>query len=221
MQEFLEKEGVTGKLKKGLLPPKNSSEAWGNNLWEYLKKVADEQPAWGGKILAMPLHSDHLNAAGDGGKGSGFDDAAVAHRLGKFSGPRGKMYYDTKLQDAKLLFFPAGGNHRLLQHHYAFNFFAEPKLQSFYKRFIRDFMRYQDEIQCAGHEMVARVRADALAHQAVAAQARRGAGFDSNNGTHAAAAKDGRPPYYAIHVRRGDFQFKDVKISAGATVKWS
>jgi hypothetical protein len=44
---------------------------------------------------------------------------------------------------SQLLYFPAGGTHRLLQHHYAFNFFADPKMQSFYKRFIRDFMRYQ------------------------------------------------------------------------------
>jgi len=54
-----------------------------------------------------------------------------------------QVYYDSELQDAKLLYFPAGGGHRLLQHHYAFNFFADPKMQSFYKRFMRDYMRYQ------------------------------------------------------------------------------
>jgi len=58
-------------------------------------------------------------------------------------------------------------------------------MQSFYRRFVRDFMRYQDNIQCAGAEMVAVVRADALASD------------PASNGS-----------YYAIHVRRGDFQFK-------------
>jgi hypothetical protein len=40
MQEFLAKEGVTGGLKGGLLPPHNSSAAWGAGLWHYMKKVS-------------------------------------------------------------------------------------------------------------------------------------------------------------------------------------
>ena len=57
-------------------------------------------------------------------------------------------------------------------------------MQSFYKRFIRDYMRYRDEIQCLGHELVKAVRADA-----------RTTGSPSGD-------------YYALHIRRGDFQFK-------------
>ena len=40
MEEFLEKEGVTGGL-KGVLPPDNSSLAWGDKLWRYLTKVTN------------------------------------------------------------------------------------------------------------------------------------------------------------------------------------
>lgn len=40
MEEFLAKEAVTGRLKTGLLPPHNSSEAWGAGLWHYMKKVS-------------------------------------------------------------------------------------------------------------------------------------------------------------------------------------
>ena len=40
MEEFLEKEGVTGGL-KGVLPPDNSSLAWGDKLWRYLTKVGN------------------------------------------------------------------------------------------------------------------------------------------------------------------------------------
>jgi hypothetical protein len=57
-------------------------------------------------------------------------------------------------------------------------------MQSFYKRFIRDYMRYRDEIQCLGHELVAAVRADARAN-----------GIASGD-------------YYSLHIRRGDFQYK-------------
>lgn len=58
-------------------------------------------------------------------------------------------------------------------------------MQSYYRRFVRDFMRYKDEIQCYGAELVAAVRADA----------RR-------------LAPDSQGEYYALHIRRGDLQFK-------------
>lgn len=67
----------------------------------------------------------------------------------------------------------------------AFAFFADRSMQSFYRRFVRDYMRYKDEIQCAGAELVGAVRADA----------RR-------------LAPSFHGAYYALHIRRGDFQFK-------------
>jgi hypothetical protein len=58
-------------------------------------------------------------------------------------------------------------------------------MQSFYKRFIRDYMRYKDYIQCFGHELLQLVRADARKED------------PSHNGE-----------FYAMHIRRGDLQFK-------------
>jgi hypothetical protein len=58
-------------------------------------------------------------------------------------------------------------------------------MQSFYRRFVRDYMRYKDNIQCSGDELLRAVRADALA-------------LDPN----------GNGSFYALHIRRGDFQFK-------------
>ena len=49
--------------------------------------------------------------------------------------------------------------------------------------FVRDFMRYRDSIQCQGAELVRLVRADS-----------RKEGFGGD--------------YYALHIRRGDFQYK-------------
>ncbi len=46
-------------------------------------------------------------------------------------------------------------------------------------------MRYKDNIQCAGMELVEAVRADALKIN-----------------------PEGGGVYFALHVRRGDFQFK-------------
>ena len=67
----------------------------------------------------------------------------------------------------------------------AFAFFADKHMQSFYKRFIRDYVRYKDSIQCVGHQLVRAVREDAARIS------------PESNGT-----------YYALHIRRGDLQFK-------------
>jgi len=232
MRDFLGKEAAdklsSGQERtlKGPALPGNNTDLWGRQLWDFIAKAADIKPAWGGTVLALPASLEHLNGEGDGGKGTGFDDPAVERRLKKFAGPRRLVYYDTKLQEAKLLYFPAGGSHRLLQHHYAFNFFADPRQQSFYKRFIRDYLRYQDAIQCAGDELVRLVREDVkqIAKARQETFVRRGEGFDSNNDSTASSrrgpgAATGELPYYALHVRRGDFQFKDVKISASEIVE--
>jgi len=223
MEQFLAKEGVSGHL-HGKLPPGNSTIVEANKLWGYLSSVGDVKPAWSGQFLAMPATAADVmrehdagpppsgmgknkspnNKDGDGGNNGGgkaealigFDGPGVSDRLTAFRGARKAVHYDKTLQDAKLIHFEAGQKTRLLQHHYAFTFFADPTMQSFYRRFIRDYMRYQDVIQCAGHELVAAVREDARAH---------------HGGEHG--------DYYALHVRRGDFQFKEVKISAADIVK--
>ena len=55
-------------------------------------------------------------------------------------------------------------------------------------------MRYKDDIHCYGSEVIQAVRADAL-------------------------KETGSSDYYALHIRRGDFQFKDVKIGADEILK--
>lgn len=121
---------------------------------------------------------------------------ADAKRMKMFGGDRSPVFYDEKLQNARHIHFPSMEDYRILQHHYAFTFFQDKNMQSFYKRFIRDYMRYKDHIQCAGHTLLAAVRRDALIEN------------PSDGGA-----------FYAIHARRGDFQYKEVKLSAADIVK--
>jgi GDP-fucose protein O-fucosyltransferase len=110
MEEFLQKEGVTGGL-RGQLPPGNTSKAWGDKLWKYLKKVADETPAWQGHFVVFPDHPGNftrLELMGPHAK----------RRMQAFSGGRQPVFYDDKLQKAHHIHFPADGEHRILQHHY-------------------------------------------------------------------------------------------------------
>ena len=79
-------------------------------------------------------------------------------RMKQFGGDRHPIFYDKELQSKKHIYVPGDDKHRILQHHYAFAFFADPVQQSFYKRFIRDNFRYKDVIQCSGHYILQRVR---------------------------------------------------------------
>ena len=151
MEEFLAKEGVTGGL-HGVLPPKNSTEAWGSALWTYLEKVADLNPEWAHKVIAFPDHPGNFTIT----EGSHSEEAIL--RMKEFTGERPLVFYDETMQNSHHIHFPGDDNHRILQHHYAFTYFASKEMQSFYKRFVRDYMRYKDVIQCYGHELVTAIR---------------------------------------------------------------
>lgn len=129
MEQFLQQEAITGGL-KGMFPPKNDTKLWGSALWRYLNHVADAKPEWMGKFVAFPGNaSDYDNIT------KAFESHQAQKRLMTFGGERSPEFYDQKLREAHHLHFPAHERHRLLQHHYAFAFFADPKLQSFYKRY--------------------------------------------------------------------------------------
>jgi hypothetical protein len=93
--------------------------------------------------------------------------------------------YDQKLQNTPWVHFPVDRNEdfqsRMLVHFYAFLFFQDWRQDLWMKRFIRDHVRYIDEIQCAAARIVHALRERVK---------RRGADdFDT------------------LHVRRGDFQY--------------
>ena len=181
MAEFLAKQNTEVDAAKR--PPQNATDLWGKELWKYLGAVADAKPAYGGSLVAMA----RLNPTAEEKK----QDAAA---LEKYAGARRVATYDAETRAARHVHVPAAGKHRLLNHFYAFGFFGDPDQRSFYRRFIRDNMRYIDDIQCAGARLVDAVRA-----------------------TSRELGQNG--DFYALHIRRGDFQFKEVKISASKIVE--
>lgn len=84
----------------------------------------------------------------------------------------------------------------------AFIFFADWRQDLWSKRFVRDHLRYVDEIVCAAARVV----------EAVRDHARR-------NDKHNASRDDGT--YDAVHVRRGDFQYTPTRLSADELYKLS
>ena len=109
--------------------------------------------------------------------------------------------YDTKLQNQPVIHFAgkkglSGG--RLLTHFYTFLFFEDWKTDLWMKRFVRDHVRYKNEIQCAAARIV----------QAIRQHVQKRLSTSKIDGDHNNA------PFDAFHVRRGDFQYKRTRVSA-------
>lgn len=102
----------------------------------------------------------------------------------------------SRYEDPLVLHFPAGEReYRLLAHFYGSIYFTNPSIDHYYKRFVRDFLHYHDAIWCAAGKIVKALQVEA---------SRRG--FQPND--------EGAGGYSALHVRRGDLQYKKVKIPA-------
>jgi hypothetical protein len=99
--------------------------------------------------------------------------------------------YNETLQQAKVIHLKGDqlSGHRVIVHFYAFLFFEDWRQDLWTKRFVRDHLRYNDLIQCAAARVV----------QAMREAARR----QGSNGT-----------FDSLHVRRGDFQFREMILPA-------
>jgi hypothetical protein len=120
-------------------------------------------------------------------------DAAPEARLREMLGTRRNMcVYDANFQDEKVIHFMGDNDSgaRLLVHFYAFLFFENYHHDLWTKRFVRDHLRYIDDIQCAAARIVHAVRQKAI-----------------ENG-------DPSGTFDSFHIRRGDFQYKETRISA-------
>jgi len=106
---------------------------------------------------------------------------------------RGLCIYDEEMQNVPVLHF--ADNIRVLTHFYVFLFFEDWKQQVWASRFVRDHLRYIDEVQCAAARVVEAIREAAKVH--------------------------GNPEglFDTFHVRRGDFQYKETRVNADELYK--
>jgi hypothetical protein len=125
-------------------------------------------------------------------------DAPAIERLKEMNADRHQLCeYTPELQKKQWLHFPVGmktpdgDETRLLVHFYAFLFFQDWKQDLWMKRFVRDHVRYIDEIQCAAARVVTALRKRT-------SERTKGASTD----------------FDTIHIRRGDFQYKETRVDA-------
>jgi GDP-fucose protein O-fucosyltransferase len=155
MDEFMRREGVTGRLKKlntdeVLLPPGNKTEFVGTvkddrlSMWWYLRNVST-CPAWKSmkEFCVIPV-APGVNVT------LLPDSAAYRERLERFAAKRSPQYYDDEMQKQRVVHFQSnpGSGFRLLEHFYTFIHFEDPRMDRYYKRFVRDFVHYTDTIFC-------------------------------------------------------------------------
>ena len=183
-EEFLNRYGKTGKLTNAIT---GKPELWTDvshtayNVKSYFRKIG-LNPQWNPMecIAAFPSEkgSDAVNelqqvykdiVSEKGGRkkptleeyeGKPVDvDASLEERMREMLADREKIcVYGTTLQQAPVLYFPAEKGTRLLTHYYAFIFFANYRADLWGKRFVRDHLRYIDEIMCAAARVVQAVR---------------------------------------------------------------
>jgi len=206
---------VTGQVE---LPNFNVSSWNGNVLqskeqWEWLRKVASI-PIWVYRNCVVGIASEpgregaqRLLAyqasipppgqpwVGDFGGNITAVDAPPMERLREILDERRYIcIYDDNFQNQKVIHFTGNNDYdgRLLIHFYAFLFFENHHQDLWMKRFVRDHLRYTDEIQCAAARVVQAVRQKAI-----------------ENG-------DPNGIYDSFHIRRNDFGylFNEYLVSA-------
>jgi len=116
--------------------------------------------------------------------------------INSFCGDRKRFSWTSDLNDHTLIHFRADEKEfRLLAHFYNMIHFTDPSVDNHFKRFVRDFLHYNDEIYCAAGKIIKALQVEG-----------RQRNFDID--------EEGGDGFSAMHIRRGDFQFKRVKIPA-------
>lgn len=222
MKEFLETEAMTGHLRDKntgeiTFPPGNRTD-WNGGMADEHKQLkewlrnATHTPLWAPEqcMAAFPASGNHKDVASlramiaqirqSGGQYQEYldhpppvVDATPMERLkDNLAGGRELCVYDEEMQQESVLHFMCYHKMRvrMLVHFYAFLFFEDWREDLWMKRFMRDHVRYIDEIQCAAARVVHAMRE-----------------FAKSKG-------DVRGDFDSFHVRRGDFQYKNTRISA-------
>mmetsp|Transcript_24579 Transcript_24579/g.35733 ORF Transcript_24579/g.35733 Transcript_24579/m.35733 type:complete len:552 (+) Transcript_24579:121-1776(+) len=165
------------------------SKIWCGKLYDYYKEVGYVPSVHGGKNCFIfdkySLENDKM-----------IPDESVVENIKKFCGRRKAVYYDKQMQDTTLIHFRTSENvFRILNHFYSFVHFTDPAIGNFYKRLIRDHIHYHDSIFCAASKIIQSLQKEGSKHEFI-------------------PDKEGGGGFSSMHIRRGDFQWKKMRISA-------
>ena len=165
--------------------PAQSGEGGGKRMMDYFSKTQDRV----NRHQRIAEYTDNPTPVNE----------SPEKRLRELLGNRRSIcVYGEKMQQSKVIHLMGdnASGARLLVHFYMFLFFESWESDLWTKRFVRDHLRYIDQIQCAAARIV----------QAIRDKARENA---SRNGR---SNPDGL--FDTFHIRRGDFQYKTTRVEA-------
>ena len=217
MDEFLSRKEIPGLV----LNPPNNRVNWNGlglkPLWNYLRDVGEVR-IWDPRdcMVAFPSSTDRSSLESlelmmediNNGKYGPIPkpedyagkpvpvDASTVERYRESMSERTKLcMYDEKMQNAPLVHFKDDAKEkvRLLTHFYGFIFFQDWRQDLWTKRFVRDHVKYHDEIICTAGRIIQAVRDRARSRD-----------------------PEGNPQglFDSFHIRRGDFQYKKTRVDA-------
>lgn len=119
--------------------------------------------------------------------------------------------YDSALHQERCIFFPGDyrNEKRLLTHFYTYLYWEEAHQANIYRRIVRDRMHYQDHIFCAAGRILQLIHQEAAALMGHVMPREQ---HPMTGGGNVFAANEAT--YHAAHIRRGDFQYHDMKLPA-------
>ena len=156
-------------------------------LFDHLANIADYVPNWMGERNCLIMDDEQwFRDKNVSESTSSLQRQLQRKKMRQFCDKRIPIYYDREVHNARFIHFRSHlKDTRLLVHFYAFLHFTNERISNYHKRLVRDRVRYADEIFCAGGKIV-----KALLRE-------------SNNAG-----------YSSMHIRRGDFQWPKMRISA-------
>jgi len=121
--------------------------------------------------------------------------------------PREIVYFTKESQDQLLWHFQTfQKEYRLLIHYYNLIYFTDPMMNNYVKRFVRDFLRYKDEIFCAAGKIIRSI--PTTSSELEDSNKNKGLVMNRNK-----EIRNDIPGFSTMHARRGDFQYKRSKVS--------
>jgi hypothetical protein len=217
MEDFLENVARKGLLKKLLnISSQELLQKPRKQLWKYLEAACYVEQWEPGKQFigfhfypntSLSTHSNQSDIIN-----MNYNQYAPRYKEMVAHG-RQLRAYDSQLDSQRAIFFPGDyrNEYRLLTHFYTYLYWNNFHIANIYKRIVRDRMHYQDIIFCAAGQIIEMIHHDASQFTKKPIPKPENGDYKSKGGN---VFNSHQATYFAAHVRRGDFQYHDMKLPA-------
>lgn len=220
MKEFLENIATKGLLKKPF-PSDTTVQTMIENvqsrkkLWDYLEQSCYVE-SWcpGKQFIGFNIyHNPNTSSSSNNSNNVVFGSFNTnSPRLKEMIAHGRKLRpYNEQLHNEIAIYFPGDyrESHRILTHYYTYLYWEDPQIAKYYKRIVRDRLHYHDIIFCYSGFIVRQLHEISSKIDYKPLPSLHHASYKTLGGNSNLDAT-----YYAVHIRRCDFQYQDTRLSA-------